>query len=289
MTLNTVVCVGEALWDVLPGGEFLGGAPLNVATHLARLGVPSHLISRVGHDARGRRALEQIRALGVDAALLQIDPTLPTGTAEATLDASGSATYRFPSPCAWDAIAATESALAAARGATVVFGTLAQRETGTAGALASLLSVAHWRVFDANLRAPHDDAHIALESLRRSDFVKLNEHEVVVFGHWLAITPSPLAVRDCLRADFGVRSLCVTEGERGAHLWHDGAYIEEAAYPTTVADTIGAGDAFLAMLLAELLQGSAPAVAMRRAARLASFVASMPGACPAYDPARFRI
>lgn len=288
MPPGSAICVGEALWDVLPHGEFLGGAPLNVAAHATRLGLRARLLSRVGDDVRGRRALAELAARGVDSSLVQVDPLLPTGTAQATLDAAGAASYRFPASCAWDALAATPAALAAARGATVVFGTLAQRSAGGAAALATLLGVAGWRVLDVNLRAPHDGPGVALGALDHADFVKLNEFEVAAFARWLGTVPTAAGVQAALRGDFQIRSVCITEGARGARLWHDGAYVEQPAHPATVVDTIGAGDSFLAMLLAELLQGTAPGVAMDRAARLAAFVASRHGALPDYAADAFR-
>ena len=98
MSTGRLVCVGETLWDVLPHGEFLGGAPLNVALHATRLGLGATVVTRVGNDTRGLNAVDRIRTLGVDTRLIQIDPELPTGTAEATLGADGSASYRFPAP-----------------------------------------------------------------------------------------------------------------------------------------------------------------------------------------------
>jgi fructokinase len=285
---SALICVGETLWDVLPQGEFLGGAPLNVAAHARRLGVHSGIISRVGADARGQRALAEIRRRDMDVALVQVDPSLPTGIAAATLDATGSARYAFPGPCAWDAIEANDAAMAACRGAGVVYGTLAQRSAASAAALTRMLGVASWRVFDANLRAPHGDRDVAIGSLRQADFVKLNEHEVREFAGWLGTPAAPEVLAEALRADFGIRSLCVTEGARGARLWHEGVSVEEPAHRTQVVDTIGAGDAFLAMLVTELLRGAAPADAMRRAARLAAFVASRHGALPEYDAVEFR-
>lgn len=288
MSTGRVICVGETLWDVLPTGEFLGGAPLNVALHATRLGLSASVVSRVGRDDRGSRALERIRSLGVDTRLIQIDPEHPTGIAEATLAPDGSATYRFPAPCAWDAIEATEQALYESKGATVVYGTLAQRSTTSAAAVTQLLNVASWRIFDANLRVPHDDRGITLDGIKRADFVKLNEHEVAAIAGWLNVEPTAPAVWEKIRSDYGVRSLCITEGEHGAHLWHEGTYVFQPAFPTQVADTIGAGDSFLSMLLAELLAGSQPANAMRRAAKLAAFVASKAGASPDYDASHFR-
>jgi fructokinase len=283
-----LICVGETLWDILPQGEFLGGAPLNVAAHAVRLGLDARLVSRIGADDRGHRARAEIERRGISTALLQTDPRLPTGIAETALDGGGCATYRFPAPCAWDAIEATSAARAAAQGATLVYGTLAQREAASAATVRALLDVAGWRVFDANLRAPHDARDTALEALGRADFVKLNGDEVTAFAEWLGVAPAVEVLRALLRADFGIRSLCVTEGARGAHLWHDDVVITQPAHPTRIADTIGAGDAFLAMLVTELLCGSAPAAAMRRSARLASFVASQPGAFPDYEAAPFR-
>ncbi len=288
MPASRLICFGETLWDVLPQCEFLGGAPLNVASHAAHLGLDARLVSRVGADNRGHRALAEIERRGVSTALVQVDPTLPTGIAEATLDAGGSANYRFPAPCAWDALEATAAAVDAARCAPIVYGTLAQRSATSAAALRTLLGIAGWRVFDANLRAPHDGREAALAGLEHAEFVKLNLHEVHAFAGWLGTAPTPAALRGALLADFGIRSLCITEGERGARLWHEGVVLEQPALPCEVADTIGAGDSFLAMLVTELLGGSDPAAAMRRATRLASFVASRTGALPDYDAARFR-
>ncbi len=277
-----VVCVGETLWDVLPHGEFLGGAPLNVAAHLARLGVATRLVTRIGDDRRGHDALERIRALGLDTQLVQRDAGRPTGSAEAVVDRSGSASYRFPAPAAWDALEADDAAVAAATGNTVVFGTLAQRSAASAAAIARLVAVAGWTVFDANLRAPHDDRDVALASLGRARFVKLNDDEVRVFARWLGTDPTPEALWPRLLDRFGTESLCVTEGARGARLWHAGEYVEQAAPPAVVVDTVGAGDSFLAMLVAELLRGSSASIALARAARLAAYVVSHPGATPDY-------
>jgi fructokinase len=284
-----VVCIGETLWDVLPGGEFLGGAPLNVAAHLTRLGTSALLASRVGADARGRAALEAMRALGLDVALVQTDAALPTGIARAALDATGSATYEFPAPAAWDHIEADSATLAAVRAApAVVFGTLAQRSSAGAALVQRLVAAARWRVLDANLRTPHIDRRVALASLAHADFVKLNEDELTTFAGWLDTAATPEALAAALATRYGTTTLCVTLGARGALLWHEGRWVQQDAYPTRVADTIGAGDSFLAMLLTELLAGRSAELAMARAARLAAFVASQQGAVPAYRAADFR-
>ncbi len=289
MSAVPVVCLGETLWDVLPTGEFLGGAPLNVAAHLTRLGTPALLVSRVGADERGRRAFSELKALGLDTSRVQVDPWLPTGEARATLDAAGAASYAFLAPAAWDRIEADEVTLERAhRAAAVVFGTLAQRGTASAGTVGRILEGARWRVLDVNLRPPHDDREVTLASLARADFVKLNDTELVTLAGWLGVEPRPAPLLECLAARFGTTSLCVTKGAHGALLWHEGEWCEVPAPTTVVVDTVGAGDAFLAMLLAELLAGTGAPRAMARAARLAAFVASMPGAIPPYEAGTFR-
>jgi len=279
-----VICVGETLWDVLPEGECLGGAPLNVAYHLTQLGVEVKLVSRLGDDARGRAALTRMRSLGLDTSLVQIDTRAPTGIAEAVVDAAGVASYRGPAPAAWDFLETPEAAIAAARGATVVYGTLAQRTPAAAKAIERLLSVAPVPVFDANLRAPHDEATVALAALGKATFVKLNEEEVQRFAEWLQVAADPAVLGQTLKTRFGIETFCVTEGARGARLWHGTEEVRQAAFQTAVVDTIGAGDSFLAMLVAALGRGARAQDAMHRAAQLAAFVASCRGATPAYDP-----
>ena len=285
----SVLCVGETLWDVLPTGEFLGGAPLNVAAHLVRLGTPAALVSRVGIDWRGHLALERMHELHLDTSHVQTDARLPTGEARAVLDATGSASYAFLEPAAWDRIEAGDGVLdAARRSRAVVFGTLAQRAPASRSAIDRILGAAEWRVLDVNLRAPHADRDVAMRSLEQADFVKLNEHELVVFARWFGIEPEPGQLQEFLTLEFGTTTLCITRGPEGAVLWHEGRWTRQAAIATAVVDTIGAGDAFLAMLLSELLVGRPASLAMERAAHLAAYVASRPGAVPPYDPGQFR-
>jgi fructokinase len=285
----SVVCFGEILWDVLPRGTFLGGAPLNVAAHLTRLGLNAGLVSRVGPDERGLAAMALVRKLGVDSSLQQ-DYALPTGEARAVLAADGSASYEFETPASWDAIEFDDEVRNAVQSAdALVFGSLAQRDARSREALRQCLALADYRVFDVNLRQPHHDARVVLESLREADFVKLNEEECIIVGAWLGTSGDPDALRIAIeRLRAGHRTyplqLCITRGGDGALLWADGRWHSQPAVPVKVVDTVGAGDSFLAMLLAQRLRGVAPALALQRAAALGSFVASRAGAVPDYDP-----
>lgn len=289
MSQPTILCAGETLWDVLPAGEFMGGAPFNVASHCARLGARALLVTRLGQDERGRRALELARSNAVDLSLIQLDPRLPTGEARAVLNSDGSAHYEFLSPAAWDALTATPAALAAAAAAdAMVYGTLGQRDPRSREALGQLVRAARWRVFDPNLRAPHIERGLCEAGLRGAGLVKLNEAECAQCAEWFGGAATPAGVWQTLASRFGVQSLCVTLGAGGSNLNWKGQWYAQGAIPTTVADTVGAGDAFLAMLVCELLAGHDAPIALQSAAQLASFVASQSGAVPEYEAARFR-
>jgi fructokinase len=288
MARSTVVCVGETLWDILPAGEFIGGAPFNVAAHISRLGARARLVSRVGRDERGEAARRTAIRHGIDVSLLQTDAVLPTGMARARLDDGGVACYEIPGPAAWDAIEASPDAMeAAARADALVYGTLAQRDARARAAVQRLIGTARFRVYDPNLRAPHVDPGVALTNLQQADLVKFNEDECRAFSYWIGCAADPEPLHAAVRHQFGVRSLCITLGAKGALLFHGGRRYEQPAVPAAVVDTVGAGDAFLAMLCTELLRRSDPATALQRAARLAAYVASRPGAVPRYKPDPF--
>ena len=283
-----MLCAGETLWDVLPRGEFIGGAPFNVAGHAARLGARALFASRLGDDERGRRALGAAGSLGIDTGLVQVDAQLPTGEARAVLDAAGSAHYEFLTPAAWDALAPTPELLAAAAACDAfVHGTLGQRDARAGATIAQLAAAARWRVFDPNLRAPYISRELCETGLRGAALVKINEDECRLFAQWFASESTPAALWTTLSARFGIGALCVTLGAAGSQLNWQGRWHRQAAVPTQVADTVGAGDAFLAMLVCALLQGIDASTALARAARLASFVASQSGAVPQYDGAQF--
>lgn len=283
-------CFGEILWDVLPRGIFMGGAPLNVAAHLARLGCHAELISRLGQDTRGRDAQSRIKHLGVGTRMLQQDLALPTGEARAVLAPDGSASYEFETPAAWDAIefdAAVRQALPSAQA--LVFGSLAQRDRRSREALWQCLELTAYHVFDVNLRQPYHDPDVVLASLRVADFVKLNEEECVIVARWLGTSAEPDALRaaiDLLRDSRREHplQLCITLGGEGALLWAERQWHRQPAVQVAVVDTVGAGDSFLAMLLAQRLRGVEPPLALERAAALGGFVASRDGAVPDYDP-----
>lgn len=283
-----VLVIGEVLWDALPRGLFLGGAPLNVAAHLHTLGLAVQFASRVGDDRLGREVRRRIERRGMDTTLLQSDAEWETGYVEVDLDAHGVASYTIVEPVAWDRIAWTDAlAEAAASASMVVFGSLAQRTAQTRSTITRVLEAATEAtvVYDINVRPPHVDRGTVETAFQRADLAKINDDELDVLRQWYGLPDSDEAAAEALLRRFDLTTLCVTRGAHGAWLWHEGKHEVHPGYDVEVADTVGAGDAFLAMLLTELRAGCSPAESLSAANRLGAYVASQEGATPDYDRA----
>ncbi|HEX7018650.1 MAG TPA: PfkB family carbohydrate kinase, partial [Gemmatimonadaceae bacterium] len=157
-TTSEILCVGEVLWDALPAGLFLGGAPFNVACHLRAAGARVSMVSRVGRDRLGEEALRRMPWYGVGSDLIQLDDELATGFVRVTLDDAGNPDYEILEPVAWDAIAASDPLLRRAADArAIIFGSLAQRHPVSRATIRRLWDTDALLVFDANLRPPYDD------------------------------------------------------------------------------------------------------------------------------------
>lgn len=286
-SVPTVVCFGEILWDFIPAGLFAGGAPFNVAYHLRQLGCRPHLVSAVGRDLLGDELLRRLRHWDMDLTGIARHHGLPTGYVRAALSAGGDASYEIAPEVAWDQIATGEDTLRTTLQArALVFGSLALRSTFNRAALERLLAALPTdalRVFDVNLRPPHDDLARVAEFESRTTLLKANAAEAARLCDAGPATSLEALARQ-LASRAGCRTVCITDGARGAGLLHDGAWHYEAARPVVVADTIGAGDAFLAALIAALLEGCAAPEALARACRLGEYVASQPGATPPHRP-----
>ena len=282
---DEILCVGEILWDALPEGLFLGGAPFNVARHLHALGEAVVFASRVGDDVLGEEARRRLRAQGLDAALVQIDDSLPTGFVRVALDTdTGEPDYEIVEPAAWDAITLTDALHQHAEAAAaLVFGSLAQRASTSRQTIQRLCETDALRVFDINMRPPYVDRAIVEHSLRVADVVKLNEDELSRLRDWFGLAAEPEAAMDDLATTFGCQAVCVTWGGAGARLWQEGVCSHQAGYAVEVEDTVGAGDAFLSTLLSGLLAGRGGVPLLDLANRLGAFVASHSGALPAYE------
>jgi fructokinase len=286
VTTPEILCVGEILWDALPAGLFLGGAPFNVACHLRAAGWAVSMVSRIGDDRLGHEALRRAAWYGVGTDLVQIDPELPTGFVRVTIDDAGNADYDILEPAAWDAIAATDELLdRAGRARAIVYGSLAQRHVTSRTTIERLWKSESLMVFDANLRPPYDDQEIVRRCLHHAEVVKVTEGELARIAEWFALGRELRARTTALAEEFGCETVCVTRGQNGAALWRDGRWTEEAGYEVEVRDTVGAGDAFLALLLAGLLEGADDRVLLRNANLIGAYVATQLGAVPLDQPA----
>jgi len=292
---------GEILWDCLPSGRHAGGAPFNVAAHIAQLGVSVSLLSAVGQDALGDEILEVAKNKGVNTEFLgRARIGLPTGTVLATVDALGNATYELVQPVAWDEIiVSTEAVDAVAKAGAFIFGSLASRSPYNLEQLDRLLAVTGpLKFFDVNLRPPFADPQRIVELARHADVLKLNHDEVGQIASWLQTgeaTPNPPADADAVAKACATLSeatntprICVTMGSAGAALWDRGSLLTAPAPKVVVKDTVGAGDAFMAGLIVGLTRGADPQTVLETACRLGAIVASHDGATPLLPEALIR-
>ncbi len=273
--------MGEVLWDALPAGLFLGGAPFNVACHLSAAGVPAAMVSRIGDDRLGEEILRRAARYGVATDLVQVDPELPTGFVRVSLDNAGTAEYKIVAPAAWDAITHTDELLArASRARAIVFGSLAQRNAITRATIERLWESEALMVFDVNLRPPFDDREVVRRSLGRADIVKVSLEELNQLVEWFELpSDSNEAVR-ALAEMFDCDTVCVTRGAHGAGLWRDGTWTEHEGFEVEVRDTVGSGDAFLAVLVAGILSGAKSEAVLEHANLIGAYVATQDGAVP---------
>jgi fructokinase len=287
---------GEILWDCLPSGRHAGGAPFNVAVHLAQLGAEAAILSAVGEDALGDEIVQVAGAKGVETAYVERDKNgLPTGTVQVTLDSNSDAAYEIVQPVAWDEIRISPQALSAVYDArALVFGSLACRSPNNRELLRSLLTFkSAIRFFDVNLRPPFVDPQMVFAMARYADVLKLNDDELGLLAafaqnspaHQRPVTEATLAQAcEILSGATGTQRICVTRGVAGAAFWEAGALITAAAPAVTVKDTVGAGDAFMAGLIMGLTTGRETSEVLTAACRLGAYVASQHGATPLLPP-----
>lgn len=281
-----ILCFGEALWDMLPSGKQPGGAPMNVALHLARFGADVRLLSRVGDDDLGRALLEYLAAQGLATDLVQIDARHPTGQVLVDLSDPHAVRYDIAEPAAWDFIDGAEYANVPTDSDTiVVFGSLAARSSVSRGTLFEVLDRVRLKVFDLNLRPPYVDRDVIERLLHRADWVKLNEEELDLVARQPGDPRSPEDGVHDLSHRYALATVCLTLGERGALMRHGGRVFRQPAFHVRVVDTVGCGDAFLAAWLSEMSRGSDPQHALARACAVGALVATRAGANPVLNEA----
>ena len=289
----TVVGLGEILWDLFEDASVFGGAPANFACHAAGLGMHAVIKSAVGRDDLGRKAIQWLEQRGMPTDYVAVDPEHATGTVQVRLSPAGTATYEFAPDVAWDHLACDSRDLRLAQECRAVcFGTLAQRSPISRSAIYRFLDAVHaesWRILDVNLRQHFFGPAVIRESVDRSNAIKLNDEEWPVVSAALD-APAELSRHsvESLATRHRLRCVALTHGARGSWIWLDGQWDEQSPEPIQAVDTVGAGDAFTAALIAGLLRGDTLSVLHERASRLAAYVCTQRGATPTL-PEEFRL
>lgn len=279
-----VVSIGEVLWDVLPSGPQMGGAPANLACHVRALGAAADLISRVGHDRLGDEALGLLAARAIDLAGVVRDPHRPTGTVAVELTADGQPRFEIIEAVAWDSITATDHSLDRVRRADAVcFGSLAQRSPEARHAIQRLVAACRpssLRVFDINLREPFYDDDVIESSLHLANVLKLNEAELPVVARQFGLRGSVQEQIEALAQRFALDVVTLTQGASGSRVLRGGRWTFEAGRTVSVVDAVGAGDAYTAGLVLGLLLQWPTEELLKRATDVAAFVCTCAGATP---------
>jgi fructokinase len=290
----TILGIGELLWDMLPEGPQLGGAPANYSVMAARLGNHATILSRLGQDELGQRAFEILKPFPVDCSQLQADPEQPTGRVTVELE-DGQASYTVHQPVAWDFFELTDAWQAvAAKADAVCFGSLAQRNEHSRRTIHTLVKATRpecQRIFDVNLRAPFYDQEIMRDSLKLASVMKMNDVEVPQVLGLLGL-PASSSLREGaerLLTEFPQLNLvAITCGGEGSLLVSRTECDVHPGISIKVADTIGAGDAFTAAMTHYLLRGAPLSVLNEAGNRWGSFIASQSGAMPEISPETLR-
>jgi fructokinase len=278
------VGIGEVLWDLLPSGRKLGGAPANFAYHAHALGAEGIPVSCIGTDPLGADILSSLGDLGLNPGFVTRTAAHATGTVSVSLDARGIPTFTIHEDRAWDHIPwSRQMQTLAQRSASVCFGTLGQRSPDSRQTVRRFLDATPascLRVFDINLRQAFFDADTIRESLARASVLKLNHEELPVVARLLGLCGDEEVLLQELLAGYGLELIALTRGEHGSVLRTPEVRVEHPGFEVRVVDTVGAGDAFTAALVLGLLHGHELQTVSVAANRVGAYVATQHGATP---------
>ena len=282
---NLTIGMGEALWDVLPEGKKIGGAPANFAYHVSQFGLPSMAVSAVGDDALGKEIRENFTSKELKHHLATVP--YPTGTVQVELDPNGVPQYEIKENVAWDNIPWTPELEEIARNTKAVcFGSLAQRNVVSRETIGRFLDTMprgedSLVVFDVNLRQGFYTKEILCESMQRCNVLKINDEELVTVSRMFGYPGIDLQDK-CwiLLGKYNLKMLILTCGINGSYVFTPGNVSFQPTPKVEVADTVGAGDSFTAAFVASILKGKSVVEAHNLAVRTSAFVCTQNGAMP---------
>ena len=276
------ICFGEILYDVFPESERIGGAPLNVASRLSGLGIQTEMISKVGDDEKGKKLISYLKSKNIKTEIIAKDTDYATGVVNVTLSAGGSATYEIAHPVAWDKIEISDAMKTEVKKADAfIFGSLVCRDEVSRNTLFNLLPEAKYRVFDINLRPPFYEKEILVKLMNQADFIKFNDDELFEIAEMIGSPYNSLEQNlQYLSEETNTPTICVTKGRHGAVLLKGGKRFYNSGFKVKVKDTVGAGDSFLASLIAGLLKEEDPQSTLDFACAMGALVAGEEGANP---------
>ena len=280
-----VVGIGEALWDLLPEGKKIGGAPANFAYHVSQLGLSSCVVSAVGEDSLGSEILDNFSAKGLCTHIATVP--YPTGTVQVEIDQVGVPQYVIREGVAWDNIPFTPDLMALAQRTTAVcFGSLAQRSSVSRATINRFIDEMPKEkdtliVFDVNLRQGFFSKEILDQSMKKCNVLKINDEELIVISRLLGYPGTDLRSKCRVLLDrYHLRMLILTCGVNGSHIFTPGDISYQATPEVEVADTVGAGDSFTAAFVASMIRGKSVAEAHKRAVEVSAYVCTQAGAMP---------
>lgn len=282
---NYVVGMGEALWDVLPEGKKIGGAPANFAYHVSQFGLPSCVISAVGDDALGKEIVENFTSKGLNQLIAEVP--YPTGTVQVEIDQAGVPQYEIKENVAWDNIPYTAHLeTLAERTKAVCFGSLAQRNVVSRNTINRFLDAMPQTddtlvVFDVNLRQGFYNKEILCNSMKRCNILKINDEELVTISRMFGYPGIDLQDK-CwiLLGKYNLKMLILTCGINGSYVFTPGNVSFQTTPKVEVADTVGAGDSFTAAFISSILKGKSVTEAHSLAVRTSAYVCTKKGAMP---------
>ena len=276
---NRILCYGEMLWDIFPDGAVPGGAPLNVAIGLKKLGSDVFILSSCGKDKLGEQLLEYLRENGLSTKYVQ-QSNYPTGQVNVHLSEKKDASYEIVFPSAWDYIHKPETI---PQFDILIYGSLSCRNKTSFETLISLLDSRAIKVFDVNFRPPFVDQPIIEQLLIKSDVVKMNHEELFQISAWNGLGDEDLELAaDLVFKKYSLKILCITRGSEGAFLKTADEEIYQRGFTVDTKDTVGAGDAFLAGFIHNYSRNKPLKEALEFACLLGAWVASQKGANPPF-------